>query len=476
MSLRSNQGNSLLDFDSGAITSDTPVDFELGRIRAGDVIFFNTNSPHFWPRLKRNVNVIGQRLLVVFRTTKNRISIFDRIPRYSHVLLGLDGGIVIHADGKSVEIEVITDALHIATSEQGNYSIYRLKGISDETRQKISSEAIRYYNQKYAFSPFFRKISDVSKQAPVRREDTTQFCSRLVACAYRAAGIELTDIPDRKVLPVDLYRICSTPQWEDITQEFESSPISDDIDGIIDPIKGPNGEELTVSSFMGATSALLKKNAALLAKFEKYKYELLKDQLRTEALLAQFCSAQFDKAKHVRIQPGEIDENVAEVISRVLGQVDALLELSKIPDLKLLATDTFATLDSDGCDKGTYVGFPTTRAMRELELSREEIRVYAYLLFAETGIFTILAHYMPKENYRMFEVTDRRIADKFIASITRSGDLTAYDKPQELFTWIDNEEDRSMSRKVLVSIVAGLKVIDILRSASKTDGDSTPSE
>src|SRR5690606_40510835 len=117
--------------------------------RAGDIIFFDSNSPRFWSRLKRNVNVTGQRLLAATRHSKHRISIFGRIPKYSHVILGLDGGIVIHADGKSVEIEVITDALHIATAEQAHYTIYRHKGISDVTRQKISLEAIRYYRQKY---------------------------------------------------------------------------------------------------------------------------------------------------------------------------------------------------------------------------------------------------------------------------------------------------------------------------------------
>src|SRR5690606_4075524 len=145
-----------------------------------------------------------------------RISIFDRIPKYSHVILGLDGGIVIHADGKSVEIEVITDALHIATAEQAHYTIYRHKGISDVTRQKISLEAIRYYSQKYSFSPFFQKSSTLSKKSTSSNEDTTQFCSRLVAYVYRVSGVELSNLPDHKVLPVDLFKVCSLPPWEDI--------------------------------------------------------------------------------------------------------------------------------------------------------------------------------------------------------------------------------------------------------------------
>lgn len=459
-------------FKNGADSADDRSQFNVGHIRAGDIIFFDSNSPRFWSRLKRNVNVIGQRLLAATRHSKHRISIFDRIPKYSHVILGLDGGIVIHADGKSVEIEVITDALHIATAEQAHYTIYRHKDISDVTRQKISLEAIRYYSQKYSFSPFFQKSSTLSNKSTSSNEDTTQFCSRLVAYVYRVAGVELSNLPDHKVLPVDLFKVCSLPPWEDITQDFMDDNTSSDLDERLGSITMPNGEEVTLSTFMRSANALLKDNAIFNAELQKIAYKSLKDLLINESLLAKFCSAQLDMAKLVSIKPDEIHGDVTDLICKTLEQIEDLLLLATTLDLKLITPDILSNFYPDDRGRGAYVNFPSTATMRELQLNREVIRIYAGLLFAQAGIFVILAHYVPNEKYRIFEAVNRDTADRFLTSVLQIRvDLSTYDNFQELFVWIEDDIDRSTSQKIFNNIVTGLRLIDFLRSANGIDSN-----
>lgn len=459
-------------FKNGADSADDRSQFNVGHIRAGDIIFFDSNSPRFWPRLKRKVNVIGQRLLAATRHSEHKISIFDRIPEYSHVILGLDGGIVIHADGKSVEIEVITDALHIATVEQARYTIYRHKGISELTRQKISIEAMRYYSQKYSFSPFFRKSSTSPNKSTSSNKDTTQFCSRLIAYVYRAAGVELTNLPDHKVLPVDLFRICSSSPWENITQDFIDKDTSGDLDERLGSITMPNGEEMTLSTFMKSANALLKGNAIFNAKLQKMAYGSLKEVLMSELLLAQFCQLQLDMGKLISIKPNEIQGHVTDLICRALEQIESLLLLAKISDLKLITPDSFSNFDLDDSGRGAYVNFPPSATMRELQLSGKALRIYAALLFAQAGIFAILAHYAPNEKYKTFKIVNRDTADKFLTSALQIRvDLSTYDNFQELFVWIEHEADRSTSQEILNNIITGLRLIDSLRLASGIDSN-----
>src|SRR5258708_2696328 len=88
--------------------------FEIGRVRAGDIVFVDTRSVDAIGKIERFVIVYGQRLLAWWRRDRS-IPLRDKLPKHSHVMLGLDGGTVIHADGKSVTIEVISEALQHAT-------------------------------------------------------------------------------------------------------------------------------------------------------------------------------------------------------------------------------------------------------------------------------------------------------------------------------------------------------------------------
>lgn len=262
------------------------------------------------------------------------------------------------------------------------------------------------------------------------------------------------------------------PPWENITQEFMDDNTSNYLDERLGPITMPSGEEVTLSTFMKSANTLLKDNATYNAELQKIAYKSLKDLLISESLLAQFCSAQLDMAKLVSIKPDEIHGNVTDLICKTLEQIEGLLLLATTLDLKLIIPDTLSNFYPDDRGRGAYVNFPPTATMRELQLNREVIRIYAALLFTQAGIFVILAHYAPNEKYRIFEAVNRDTADKFLASVLqRRVDLSTYDNFQELFVWIEDDTDRSTSQNILNNIVAGLRLIDLLRSASGVDSN-----
>lgn len=84
--------------------------FRHGSLRAADIVFTNARPKGLLPRTKTFLNVAGQRLLAAFRSS-GAIPITASWPRHSHVMLGLDSGAVIHADGKLVTLDPLEEAL-----------------------------------------------------------------------------------------------------------------------------------------------------------------------------------------------------------------------------------------------------------------------------------------------------------------------------------------------------------------------------
>src|SRR5579872_441080 len=188
----------------------------LDAVAAGDVVFLYGQSPRLLDRLRGWINVHGQRILAAWRAVEP-VRLREKLPHYSHVMLGVGSGLVIHADGKRVSIDVISQIIRPSMSDAARFQVYRYSGLGSAVAEAIVTSAYRYYDQSYGFIPFF---SDPRKALRRRKEDTTQFCSRLVAHAYRSGGITLTELADSKVLPLDLYRICQQASWRDVSAEF----------------------------------------------------------------------------------------------------------------------------------------------------------------------------------------------------------------------------------------------------------------
>src|SRR5262245_11755563 len=89
-------------------------EFSISAIQAGDIVFIYDQSAGIQDVVKGFGNVIGQRVLAAARRTEP-ISIRSRLPYYSHVMLGLGGGLIIHADGRTVAVEILPAALQFQT-------------------------------------------------------------------------------------------------------------------------------------------------------------------------------------------------------------------------------------------------------------------------------------------------------------------------------------------------------------------------
>lgn len=144
-------------------------------VRAGDIIFVLPRTSGVDAILQWG-NIQGQRILASLRTT-DKISLKPILPKFSHVMLGAGDGIIIHADGTEVTLQVVSDALKFKDS---TYEIYRNSGVSEETAKRIAEAGIHYLKQQYDFTTYFGAGG---------AGDVTQFCSRLVAQAYRIVGL-----------------------------------------------------------------------------------------------------------------------------------------------------------------------------------------------------------------------------------------------------------------------------------------------
>jgi Permuted papain-like amidase enzyme, YaeF/YiiX, C92 family len=433
--------------------SPQPPSFQIGAISAGDVVFVYDGSTRIDKKVKRFLNVIGQRILASIRRAE-RVSLRPRVRKYSHVMLGVGGGLIIHADGKTVAVEVVSDALHHNTKDAALFKVYRRKDMSQGMADKIVKSAMRYYGKKYSFTKYFAESDE---------EDTTQFCSRLVAHAYRAAGTPLGSLDDNRVLPLDLYQACQTDGWEDISAEFLQAAPSAEADKLLPPIEIPGEGALPLSELAKRSDELQRKMAESGKQTIALQYETTRMLLENEATLAKYVGAQFDLTKKLRMAPSALADEDAFRVTRVLEQLNDLLALSKMPSIELLVPETYVNTVDKTTNKGLYAGYPAPVAIREMQLIREAIRIYDYLLLAEIGLFTILAHRTPNETFEPFRAVKAEYAARFEAALKPFDDFASYENGEELFDWVERESDRATCRQIVGGILPSLKVVAILR-------------
>ncbi|MGH6920450.1 MAG: hypothetical protein ACREU4_04935, partial [Burkholderiales bacterium] len=102
-------------------------------------------------------------------------------------------------------------------------------------------------------------------------------------------------------------------------------------------------------------------------------------------------------------------------------------------------------------------------AIREMQKASEIVTVYAYLQFAEIGLFSILAHFTPHEKFEQFRSVKREYAQQFLAAVQPIGNPSLYEDKENLFQWVEEESDRAMSRTLVGNILMALEVIEIMR-------------
>ena len=166
-------------------------------IEAGDIVIVLDRPSNPFGKLKQTINVIGQRALARLRAS-DPVDLLAPLPKHSHVMLGVGDGLIIHADGKTVALEVLSDALHVDRPDAYHYQVYRNKNISPETAAQVAKSAMRYFGQKYRFTSYLGQEQE---------GDTTQFCSRLVAHAYRAVDLP----PSSKRATQRCWHPCAAP-------------------------------------------------------------------------------------------------------------------------------------------------------------------------------------------------------------------------------------------------------------------------
>jgi hypothetical protein len=376
-------------------------------------------------------------------------------------MLGLGGGLIIHADGKIVNIEIVSDALHYATDKAARFEIYRRRDLPPEQSEDIAKAAVRYYSQKYKFSPYFKGSNSGNDQSSAGNEDTTQFCSRLVANAYRSARLGLSSLPDQKTLPVDLYRICQSDDWSDISAEFIEPPIRPEASAVIGTIDVPGLGQVNLEDFYARTDELLLEGARLSKQTYEKKYAVIRKMIETEDLLAQYCALRYSLAKQIRLAPDQLDDKFATSTTRVLQQLDALLALSRLPNIDMLIKNSIVNEIDKQATTSLYVGFPTTVAIREMQAIRESTNIFTYLIVAEIGLLSILAHLTSHERLALFRSVRPEYTKAFLAAFQPVADLSLYDDIDDSFQWVIDENDRIDCRVRLHNIVVTLKALEL---------------
>jgi hypothetical protein len=443
----------------------TPAQFSVASIWAGDVIFVYDQSPGLLKKIIRVVNTYGQRLLARLRRQQS-LPIRKKLTRYSHVMLGAGGGVIVHADGKTVSVEVVSDALRFGKPDAVRFEVYRRDDMTPELGAAIAHAGVRYYNQKYRFSSYFSK-SD-TEPAP-GKGDTTQFCSRLVAHAYRAADLALCPLDDNRVLPVDLFDICQSPPWRNITEQCVDSPIPKEALDLLPPIEIPGHGIVSIPDFLENTTKQGAELAKILKRAQELRYEVIKDAMNTEAMLALLVAAQLELAKGLRVVPDQIDDKRADEIVRVLEQLSKLLDLAELPNLELIVKKSgLNSLPGDEPNIGAYAGMASPAVIEEMLLVRETLRIFTYLTLAEIGMFTILAHHVPHERFKPFRAVKAEYAQRFIDALPDVDRLPERTVASENgFLWVEADGDRSTCRTMALNIIQSLKFSEVGRRAAQ---------
>lgn len=213
----------------GASTAWRDRHLDPSAVRAGDIVFVFDNRNHsVAPRWKKavwhtasHVTRWGQSAL--HWRYKGR---WERT-LYSHVILGLGPGLVIHADGESIKIQPARDVL-APTIAARPFSARRLaEPLSEDEASRLRAHAERYLNQRYSFI-VGRRSQPFGRFLHGGRVLTLPFCSELIAASYSAIGRPITGGAPDMMLPLHLDQACRRADWIDVSQDYYEAPLRPD--------------------------------------------------------------------------------------------------------------------------------------------------------------------------------------------------------------------------------------------------------
>ena len=435
------------------------MDLEVGHLRAGDVIFVTGGSSGKKENLSQALTIHGQRVFAALRRQET-ISLTERLPGHSHVMLGLNNGNIIHADGRTVALEGLEQALRVGTNNSYHFSIFRLDDLDDATGERIAAEAVRYLHQKYDFTQYLRP-TPVSET-----QNATQFCSRLVAMAYRRADIPLTDLPDNRVLPIDLWRICQRKDWSEVTDDFVSNVDWNVLNAIVGPVKIPGRPPVDIATFMTDSNRLLRENAELHRKHLESCHDVIHNMYSIEALLIEYSSALLGMAKLAYIDPSTISEDFAREICIVLEKIPILLSLGKPQEITAIQdTQSNTNYPNDDPSRSVYAGLPTRSEIADAQANRETLRIMSYLLMAETGLMSICAQETGHKKFARFLSTDSEYVKKFLEAVPLPEDFAPFEIEDSDFAWVSSEADRANSKRAAQNINTAWKIVCTIKNS-----------
>lgn len=441
----------------GAQKSNEDGRFRPLAIEAGDIVIVLGKPTSLVGNIKLGINLKGQRILSSVRGDES-VSLLDELPPVSHVMLGIGDGLIIHADGKSVAEETIHDALKVNAPDAYLYHIYRHKKITAELGQRIGKAAKRYYGQAYSFFTYLGKEEQV---------DYTQFCSRLVAYAYRTEGMPLSKLADNKVLPLDLDRICRTEDWQDVTEKFIQKPLSAEAEMWLKDITGdlklPSGAPVPSDRIFEESDQLVLEITQKLKHLQDLDYRSHIRAVHQEFLLCELCMAEKTQAEQMRDAPGDIDDAYADRISNVLSQIEALLNIAQLTSVELLVAPSPINEIAYGEDPvSAYVGLPTPADIHSMQTARETITLHTFFVMAELGLCCLLWHLTRHDRFEAYHAVKPEYATNFQSALQPVADLARYEAMADTFAWVDDPAHRESFELKFRHVIAVLKLLELL--------------
>ena len=363
------------------------------------------------------------------------------LARYSHVMLGIRPGLVIHSDGRSVKIATLHDALHGRTIEESRFRVVRPQPPLDSgDEERVFSEAKYFLNERYSFI-FGRTSTRFGRLMHRRRPLTHPFCSELVASAYAAIGRPIVDQPADTVLPVDLEIACVPPDWIDVTADYAARPLPH-IPGETITVEG---RALSLPEFSSEMDAALARTFDNDAEVAAAHYEVASAVVRPGVIAQQLRSAEFDLAKALAAAPTEMLARFPALVKRDL---QALLDFyGSIVTHSYASATPFAAsmqklLPGVPSDRRAYEALPSVDEMRRLEQLGAALAFAARALRLDTALRALaIGCRMPLRSDARFAAVTPEMVAPFIAMVPR-WPATELDKVKQHIALIDLGDER----------------------------------
>lgn len=330
-----------------------------GSVKCGDVIFVLNESKH------ARASVVVQTVLRLGDLLAGRRG----IAAYSHVMLGISQGIVIHADGAEVTVESLRNALEDELDEvdRRRFRVVRpdQPGLSAADEQTLTVEAIGFLKEKYSFV-LGRRSGWFGRLRHRNRHLTQPFCSELIATAYRAIDRPIGGRAADRTLPSDIDAFCIPPAWRDATDEyFEARP-----DVVIDDRIRVGDRTLTIAQFMIEGDALLQHGWDLNSAQTVAQHDVVNSIIAPAVFIQQAKGIELEVAKMVALRPTLLFGAHAMTTAADLSSIPAFyaqIRRGTVSDATPFA-DALTTARPDvAADQSAYEGVPPANRLRYLE-------------------------------------------------------------------------------------------------------------